>query len=235
MFQFFKDLLNYFKRPTAYPAPQKPIKRVITGSDPDEGTPPWYREAFYQCTVDLGCEDMLKSSIAMIERGLQNYVNVSKKLGAKDIGLFAYILGVIHFKEASCNFKGVLHNGEQIIGTKKLTVKVPAGRGPFNSWDEAAIDAILLKINQWKPLIEGTNDIGLILGVIEKFNGQGYIKGLGSSETSPYLWACSNINDGRGVYTYDHFFNPLANADNTPGAALILKELYKQNKIILKV
>src|SRR5688572_19234705 len=64
-----------------------------------------------------------------------------------------FYIGALHMRESSCNFAGVLHNGDQIIGTGRLTYRVPAGRGPFSTWEEAAVDALKLKdmhrVQEW--------------------------------------------------------------------------------------
>jgi len=79
-------------------------------------------------------------------------------------------------------------------------------------------------------LIAGGNDIGDILYALERYNGSGYISGAGKAETSPYLWACSNINDDAGKYVSDGKFDSNASTQSSAGAAVILKELYKQGK-----
>lgn len=201
---------------------------ITTGMDPDEGTQPWYRRMFKACEVDAGKESQLRNTVKLIKEGFDRYLIVSKLLGASDTENFAWILGAIHFKEASCNFKGVLHNGDQIIGTGKKTIRVPAGRGPFNSWEQAAVDAISMNPSRWKKLLSGNNDIGEILYALERYNGTGYITGAGKAENSPYLWACSNINDDKGKYVSDGKFDANASTQSTSGAALILKELYKE-------
>lgn len=58
-----------------------------------------------------------------------------------------YFIGALHMRESGCNFAGVLHNGDRIIGTGGLTTRVPAGRGPFATWEASAVDALKLKIS----------------------------------------------------------------------------------------
>jgi len=203
---------------------------ISSGVDIDEGTPPWYRRMFVGCQTDPGFESQVANTVNTVKRGYDKYLNVAIKLGFKEekATVFAWILGAIHFKEASCSFLGVLHNGERIIGTGKLTTIVPIGRGPFETWDDAAVDAINLNGARWAKLRGGSTDIGEILYAMERFNGTGYLTGAGKSETSPYLWACSNVNDGYGKYPRDHVWDPNASVQSSAGAALILKELYKQ-------
>lgn len=242
---FFKRIKEFlssiFSQPKVNPppSPQEPIKppkkpidgeAITTGQDPDEGTPDWYRRMWNLCEIDPGKEEQVKRTMGIIKGSLVRYQYVAKKLGAVNTENFAYILGVIHYKEASCNFKGVLHNGERIIGTGKKTSLVPKGRGPFETWEEAAIDAIKIESSRWKKLLSGSQDIGDILWCIERYNGTGYINGAGKSETTPYLWACSNINDGVGLYTSDGKYDPNAPTGASAGAGLLLKQFALEGK-----
>lgn len=94
------------------------------------------------------------------------------------------VIGVIHHRESNGSFAGVLHNGQRIIGTGKKTTLVPKGRGPFSSWEEAAIDALTnvhpyaARVKDWS--IENTLDL------LERYNGLGYRR---KGRPSPYLWA----------------------------------------------
>lgn len=110
-----------------------------------------------------------------------------------------FFIGALHMRESSCNFDGVLHNGQRIIGRGKKTTIEPKGRGPFSTWEEAAIDALKLKnlhkITEW--------DIARIAYHAELFNGLGYTN---RGVNSPYLWAGSNIEQ-RGKYVRDHVWD----------------------------
>lgn len=205
---------------------------ISSGQDPDEGTVPWYQRMFLGCEVKPGLEPMVASAVKSVESGFSRYLEVSTLLGfqSQQAELFAYILGALHYKEASCSFAGVLHNGEKIIGTGRKTTLVPAGRGPFETWESAAIDAINLNGGRWKNLRAGSAAIGDILFAMERFNGAGYITGKGKEDTTPYLWACSNVNDGRGLYVKDGVYDPNYSTTKSVGAAVILKQLYISNK-----
>lgn len=127
-----------------------------------------------------------------------------------------YFCGALHMRESSCNFEGVLHNGEHIIGTGRLTSLVPAGRGPFADWVSAAIDAIKLKdmhrVQVWS--------VARMLYQAEVFNGLGYVsKGI----NSPYVWAGTN-HEQSGKYTSDHNFDPNVE-DKQLGVAAVLIRL----------
>ncbi len=127
-----------------------------------------------------------------------------------------YFIGMLHLRESACNFAGVLHNGDRIIGTGGLTTRVPAGRGPFATWEASAIDALKLKdmqrVQSWSA--------ARMMFQAEVFNGTGYVsRGI----NSPYVWAGTN-HEQSGKYVADHVFDP--NADDTQlGVAAVLIRL----------
>ena len=137
---------------------------------------------------------------------------------AKATGVPWDVIGVIHYRESSNDFRGVLHNGQKIIGTGKKTTIVPKGRGPFSTWEEAAIDALanchphLAKNKDWS--------IGTTLDKLEAYNGLGYRnKGL----ASPYLWAGTD-QYAKGKYVADGKFDP-NHVDQQLGVAAILMKI----------
>lgn len=142
---------------------------------------------------------------------------------AKATGVPWDVIGVIHYRESSNDFRGVLHNGQKIIGTGKKTTLVPKGRGPFSTWEEAAIDALanchpyLAKNKDWS--------IGTTLDKLEAYNGLGYRnKGL----PSPYLWAGTDQYH-KGKYVADGKFDP-NHVDQQLGVAPILMKLREAAK-----
>ena len=148
--------------------------------------------------------------IGIILKNRPRYVAVEKATGVP-----WFWVAAIHMRESSCNFAGVLHNGEHIIGTGRKTTLVPKGRGPFNTWSEAAIDAIrshgLHRISDWP--------IERLLYEAERFNGWGYLR----RGPSPYVWAGTNwYRAGKyiadGVYSATH-------VDTQLGVAIIWKLL----------
>lgn len=125
-------------------------------------------------------------------------------------------IGAIHMREASNNFKGVLHNGEQIIGTGRKTRMVPKGRGPFKTWADSAIDALKLKnlhkIKEWP--------VSRMAYEAERYNGFGYTK---RGINSPFLWAGSN-HEQRGKFIADGKFSKTAD-DTQIGVMTVLRRL----------
>ncbi|MEW6150098.1 MAG: hypothetical protein ACOY3N_31325 [Bradyrhizobium sp.] len=111
------------------------------------------------------------------------------------------VIAVIHERESSQSWGRSLAQGDP---WNKVSVHVPAGRGPFSSWEEAAIDALL----NCHPYLAKRRDWSLagVLIALEMYNGLGYAsKGI----PSPYLWAGTNqYRSGKyvrdGVYDPDH-------------------------------
>jgi len=126
-----------------------------------------------------------------------------------------WFIGCLHEREAPRPeaFVDYLGNGQPFA---RKTTAVPAGRGPFDSWDAGAIDALMTKgfskIEDWS--------VEHALFLAETFNGPGYWnKGL----PSPYVVGASNKQE-RGKYTVDHEFDASI-MDIQIGVATMLKEL----------
>ena len=151
-----------------------------------------YRNLWARMQV-VRTEETLKAAQGILEDRAR-YENVEQATGVP-----WFFIGPVHHRESNRSFAGVLHNGERIIGTGRKTRLVPAGRGPFASWDEAAIDAIRLqKLDQ-----VGDWTLPRILYEFERYNGFGYIK---QRINSPYVWAGTNLQQP-GKYVRDGVFD----------------------------
>lgn len=109
------------------------------------------------------------------------------------------VIAVIHERESSQNWGRSLAQGDP---WNKVSVHVPAGRGPFTSWEEAAIDALL----NCHPHLARRKDWSLagVLIALEMYNGLGYAsKGV----PSPYLWAGTDQYKS-GKYVRDGVYDP---------------------------
>lgn len=137
---------------------------------------------------------------------------------AKMTGVPWDVIAVIHYRESSGNFAGVLHNGQKIIGTGKKTTLVPKGRGPFDTWERAAIDAL----TDCHPFLASNKDwsIAATLDKLEAYNGMGYSK---KGLPSPYLWAGTDQYE-KGKYVADGKFDP-NHVDQQLGVAALLMRL----------
>lgn len=127
-----------------------------------------------------------------------------------------WFIAVVHNRESGADFGGVLHNGEHILGTGKKTRLVPKGRGPFTTWEEAAIDAL----KNCHPFAAKNKDwsVGGTLTKLEEYNGLGYFTGPVTrkngkivarypSQPSPYVWAGTDQYI-QGKYVADGVFDP---------------------------
>ena len=144
----------------------------------------------------------------------ERYEDVANRIGHPDLWP---LIGALHDREAAGSFRGVLHNGERIIGTGRKTSLVPAGRGPFNSWEEAAEDA--LKIKGWDKIADWPIERWLYES--ERFNGWGYV---GKGINSPYVWAGTSEQQP-GKYVADHVWDARA-VDKQLGVSAILKAVF---------
>ena len=125
-----------------------------------------------------------------------------------------YVIACLHYREADLDFTTCLHNGDKLPGP---THHVPKGRGPFHSWEEAAIDA--LKYDEMDK--KDYSSLGLTLKACEAYNGVGYHnKGI----YSPYIWSGTN-HYTCGKYAEDGIYDRSLK-DQQLGVAAIIKSGY---------
>lgn len=132
-----------------------------------------------------------------------------------------HVIGIIHAMECGLSFKTALHNGDALAdknGTPLKTVQVPKGRGPFATWDEAAIDALaydgLTKVKDWS--------VERIAYELESFNGFGHRRP-NINIHSPYLWSFTTCYE-RGKFIADGKWSAVA-VSTQCGAMALLKVL----------
>jgi lysozyme family protein len=122
------------------------------------------------------------------------------------------VTAVIHERECSQDWTGSLAQGDP---WSRVSVHVPAGRGPFRSWEEAAIDALV----NCAPHAARNRDwsIGGTLTKLEEYNGLGYAS---RGRPSPYIWSGTDQYIS-GKYVRDGVYDPDA-VDNQLGCAGLL-------------
>lgn len=107
-----------------------------------------YEDLFDSCVAKKSRNKYISKAANKAMDYKDRYVRVAKKIGCP-----WEFIAAIHMRESNAHFGGVLHNGEKIIGTGRKTKLVPRGKGPFDSWEEAAIHALkmknLHKIKDW--------------------------------------------------------------------------------------
>lgn len=177
-----------------------------------------YQELFDLCKTRQSRVRFVTKSAAKAIKYKKRYVEV-----ANEIGCPWEFIAAIHMRESNAHFGGVLHNGERIIGTGKKTRLVPRGKGPFDTWQEAAVHALKMKklhlINNWSD--------GRVCYELERYNGWGY-QGRGKSKRSPYLWAGSNLQKA-GKYIADGKYSSKT-WDKQLGAIPVLKKIRQLDK-----
>lgn len=134
-----------------------------------------------------------------------------------------FIVAVIHEREASQSWAANLANGDP---WNRPTIHVPRGRGPFASWEGAAIDAL-----QWAPpyAAHWTDwTAGGALTLLEQYNGLGYAN---RDIPSPYIWA-STDQYIQGKYVADGHFDPGA-VDHQLGCAALLSRMGTLDKSVV--
>lgn len=139
---------------------------------------------------------------------------------SKETGVPWWFIGLIHYRESNLDMDTNIANGQSF---RKKTTLVPEGRGPFSSFKEAAIDALV----DCPPYAARNKDWSAAgaLTKLEEYNGLGYAnKGI----PSPYVWAGTDQYT-EGKYVADGVFSPTA-VDTQLGVAGILKFLGIFNK-----
>jgi len=133
-----------------------------------------------------------------------------------------FLIAVIHERECSQGWTGSLAQGDR---WDKLSVHVPAGRGPFRSWEDAAVDAL----TDCPPHAAHWTDwsVGGALTLLEQYNGLGYAcRGV----PSPYIWAGTDQYRS-GKFVRDGIYDPTA-IDRQAGCAGLLMAMMQLDTAI---
>lgn len=142
------------------------------------------------------------------------YVSIALRAGMPEIAWL--FVAVSHYRESSQNFTKNLGQGDPL---ERVTVHVPAGRGPFlgpTAFEDGAVDA-LVKCAPYAARVTDWSIAGM-LTTLERYNGLGYCnKGL----PSPYLWSGTDRYHS-GKYVADGVFDPDAVDKQLGCAGLIL-------------
>lgn len=172
---------------------------------------PNFEEIAKDIDIDVNRIVELKLIAEFFKKHKERYVAVSVLCN----NFPADLLCALHYRESSLRWDACLHNGERILGTGKKTRLVPAGRGPFKTWEEAAVDAIMMK----RSLFPAEWTLANKLAFAEKYNGLGYRK---TGELSPYVFAGTNKHDETGKYVADGKYSSTAPEKQLGVAAILL-------------
>ncbi len=161
----------------------------------------------------------------------KNFISVAKSLVAAK-GIYSdvqqvtkvpwWFVAVVHERESSQNWMSSLAQGDP---WDAVSTHFPAGRGPFHSWKEAAIDALMYCSPQAGHNLDWS--VGGTLTLLEQYNGLGYA---GRGLPSPYLWSGTDQYI-KGKYIKDHVFDPNV-VDVQMGCAGLLLTMMKLDNSI---
>jgi len=199
------------------------VETKDTVNDGDPRNPDW-TYLFDTCKIDIESLPEVEMWCDKISENKQRYEEV-----ARSVMCPWYLVPLLHIREASMRWDCALHNGDKIIGKGTKTTHVPKGRGPFDTWEDGAIDALvydgLSNLKDW--------DKYKVLERAERFNGLGYRKKIGDHgvvEYTPYVWAGTNHHDETSKYTSDHGYDKNAK-ERQLGVAAILKRLEQRGHL----
>lgn len=123
-----------------------------------------------------------------------------------------YVIAVIHERESAQNWNTQLAQGDPL---RQVSRHIPKGRGPFDTWEDGAYDALVNchpYASKWKDWTAGGT-----LTILELYNGLGYAQ---KNRPSSYVWAGTNQYKS-GKYVADGVWDPNA-IDSQPGCASLL-------------
>jgi lysozyme family protein len=126
-----------------------------------------------------------------------------------------WIIAVIHERESSQSWTASLAQGDP---WNAVSIHVPRGRGPFASWEDAAVDAL----ERCPPFAAHWTDwtVGGSLTLLEEYNGLGYAA---RGVPSPYVWASTDQYHS-GKYIADGHYDSDA-VDHQLGCAALLARM----------
>lgn len=170
-------------------------------------------------------------AVAKITRSTEYNTPVARALAAKDrykaievaTGVSWVFIAIAHYRECSQNFSLSLAQGDD---WSKVSRHVPAGRGPFKSFEEAAVDALV----NCPPYASHNKDWSLpgMLTIEELYNGPGYAN---RGVPSPYIWSGTDQYT-RGKYVADGVYDPNT-VDKQLGAAGFILSLAQRDPSIV--
>lgn len=167
-----------------------------------------YAAMWQRCKLDAATEqNTLRIARLLVQQAPMEHYNAA----AAATGVPAGLIAAINYRESGGRFDTYLGNGDPL---DRVTTHVPAGRGPFATWQEGAADAL----KQFAAPSDGKWSIEYALYFAENYNGRGYEA---HHENSPYIWSQTVLEEA-GLFTSDHGYDPTA-LDRRPGVAALFR------------
>lgn len=179
-----------------------------------------YSRLFGMMQIRDEWKERIATTLGAISHNEQRYGKVADMLCSQgshfgDPAMWLFI-GIIHSLECGLDFSQHLHNGDPLTARTK---QVPAGRPatgmpPF-TWEESAIDALMIKGLQH----EADWSVPRMLWNLERYNGWGHRK-FHPQVLTPYLWSGST-HYRVGKYVKDGSYDPEAVSAQVGAACLL--------------
>ena len=161
-----------------------------------------------------------------VVKSIRNFSAVAKRLAdakaryqavEKITGVPWFFIAVVHERESSQEWNTQLGQGDPL---HHVSVHVPRGRGPFATWEDGAVDALV----HCDPYPARNKDwtAGPFLTMLEQYNGLGYFM---HGIPSPYVWSGTDQYHS-GKYVADGVFNSHV-VDEQDGCAGLLMAMMK--------
>lgn len=245
--RFKRWLASFRQRPQAPAKPKPPV--IVSPSKPrplpdnkpvpgkrvydtvNNGTPrnPDHKYLYDNLVIDADKVSTVAWYCNQFKKNKSRYSDVTRMSGAPEWFIF-----LLHIRECSLDFNKVLHNGQTLTHVNRSgTTWVPKGRGRGMgwSWEEAALDALMIK-NYHK---KGSWALKDTLEDLERWNGLGYRKRIGDKgavEYSPFILAGSNFHDETSKYVSDGKYDKHAK-EKQLGVYVILRGLEQRELVKL--
>ena len=149
------------------------------------------------------------AKVAVANKG--RYLAIARAAGMPDIAWV--FIAVSHYRESSQDFSRSLAQGDP---WNMVSTHVPSGRGPFKSFEDAAVDA-LVKCSPYAARLKDWS-IGGMLTNLERFNGIGYANRV---LPTAYVWSGTD-QYVKGKFLADGVFDPNKDDAQLGVAGLIL-------------
>ena len=173
---------------------------------------PVYAKLWDAMTIKEGRRSEFKGFLNRAMAGKDRYVALEKRTAkGKPNGVPWWWSAITAERESSQNWSRSLAQGDR---WDRKSVNVPRGRGPFKSWEDAAVDA--LHIDAVDEVLDWRLEKALFFW--ERFNGWGYFL---RGRPSAYLWGATSVQKP-GKFTSDGHWNGSV-MDTQLGCAAMLK------------
>lgn len=139
------------------------------------------------------------------------YQEIARRSGMPIIGWV--FIAVSHYRESTADFSKSLAQGDP---WNRVSTHIPRDRGPFKSFEDAAVDALVNCAPHAARLKDWT--IGGMLTNLERYNGIGYAS---RGVPSAYIWSGTDQYRG-GKFIADGVYDPSAIDKQLGCAGLIL-------------